>query len=93
MNICISLNPSDFNLHQALSQSDFNNMNDLLIGTIIVTENYEWQEHNAFIANLLAHHFNTHIVRWKKKIKFNKWSGMPNTDEQILYAEEQTCFY
>ena len=93
MNTGISLTPSDFELYQTLSQSDFNNMNDLLFGTIIVTGNYEWQELNAFIANLWAHHFNTHIVWWKKKIKYNKWSGMPNTDEQILYAEKQTCFY
>ena len=68
-------------------------MNYLFFGTIIVTGNYEWQELNAFVANLWAHHFNTHIVWWKKKIKYNKWSGMPNTDEQILYAEKQTCFY
>ena len=72
MNTGISLTPSDFELYQTLSQSDFNNMNDLLFGTIIVTGNYEWQELNAFIAKLWAHHFNTHIVWWKKKIKYNK---------------------
>ena len=93
MNTGISLTPSDFELYQTLSQSDFNNMNDLLFGTIIVSGNYECQELNAFIANLWAHHFNTHIVQWKKKMTYNKWSGMPNTDEQILYAEKQTCFY
>ena len=59
MNTGISLTPSDFELYQTLSQSDFNNMNDLLFGTIIVTGNYEWQELNAFFANLWAHHFNT----------------------------------
>ena len=67
-------------------------MNDLMFGTIIVTGNYEWEELNAFIANLWAHHFNTHIVWQKKKIKYNKLSGTPNKDEEII-AEKQTCFY
>ena len=62
MNTWISLTPSDFELYQTLSQSDFNNMDDLLFDTIIVTGNYERQELNSFIANLWAHHFNTHIV-------------------------------
>ena len=93
MNTGISLTASDFELYQTLSQSDFKNMNDCLFGTIIVTGNYEWQELNAFITNLWAHHVNTHIASWKKKIQHNKWSAMPNTDEQILYAEQQTCFY
>ena len=52
MNTGISLTPSDFELYQTLSQSDFNNMNDLLFGTIIVEGNYEQQELNAFIGNL-----------------------------------------
>ncbi len=38
------LTPSDFELYQTFSQSDFNNINDLLFGTIIVTGNYERQE-------------------------------------------------
>ena len=71
VNTWIPLTPSNFELYQTLSQSDFNNMNDLLLGTIIVTGNYGCQELNVCIANLWVHHFNTHIVQWKKKIKYN----------------------
>ena len=53
--------PSDFKLYQTLSQSDFNNINDLLFGTIIITD-YEHQELYAFIGNLWEQH-DTHVVR------------------------------
>ncbi len=43
MNTGISLTPSDFEFYQKLSQSDFNNMNDLLFGNTFVTGNYEHQ--------------------------------------------------
>ena len=26
-------------------------------------------------------------------IKYKKWSGLTKMDEEILYAEKQTCFY
>ena len=89
----VMLTPSDFKLYKTLSHSDFNNLNDFLYGTIIVTGNYERQELNASIVNLWAHHFNTHVVRWKNRIKYNKWSGIPHTDEEIMCAEKQSCFY
>jgi len=59
----IMLIPSDFQLYQTLSHSDFNNLNDFLYGTIIVTGNYERQELNTFVAKLWACHFKTHVVR------------------------------
>ena len=40
----VMLTPSDFELYQTLLHSDFNNLNDFLYGTIIVTGNYERQE-------------------------------------------------
>jgi ABC-type methionine transport system ATPase subunit len=49
-------------LQQTLLHSDLNKLNDFSYGTLIVTGNYERQELNAFIANLWAHHFNTHVV-------------------------------
>jgi len=89
----IMLTPSDFKLYETLSHSDFNNLNDFLYGTIIVTGNYERQELNVFIANIWAHHFNTHVVRWKNRIKYDKWSEKPQTDEEIMHVEKQACFY
>ena len=29
----------------------------------------------------------------KKRIKYDKWSGIPQTDEEIMHVEKQACFY
>ena len=51
----VMFNPSDFKLYQTLSHSGFNNLNDFLYGTIIVTRNYERQELNTFVATPFQH--------------------------------------
>ena len=68
-------------------------MNDFLYGTISVTRNYKHYKLNAFVANLWSHHFNTHVARWKKRIKYDKWSEIPLTGDEIMHAEKQACFY
>jgi len=29
----------------------------------------------------------------EKQTKYNRWKGQPNTNEEILEAKKQTCFY
>ena len=45
------------------------------------------------MAELWAKHFKTHIIRWKKSIRYSKWNGMPRTSDAIDEAEKQSCFY
>jgi hypothetical protein len=45
------------------------------------------------MATLWAKHFNTHMVRWNRKIKYDRWSGQPHSDESLQEAEKQACFY
>jgi hypothetical protein len=33
------------------------------------------------------------LLDGKKRIKYNKWSGIPHTGEEIMCAEKQSCFY
>ena len=93
MNAGSKITPLDLELYKTLSSSDLRNLNELLYATIIVTGNYERQELNSFVAGLWARHFHTHVVRWKKKVKYDRWKGRPSTEEEMQEAEEQTCFY
>ena len=83
----------DLELYKIFTEEDINDLNEFLFSTIIVTGNYERHEFNAFMAQLWARHFNTHVIRWKKKIKDDKWKGKPRCDEALRDAEQQSCFY
>jgi hypothetical protein len=87
------MTPKDLEIYQTVSQSKLNQLEDLLFATIIVTGNYERQELNAFVANLWAHYFHTHVIRWQKHMKYNQWKGRPQTDKAIKHAMQQSCFY
>jgi hypothetical protein len=87
------ITPYDLKIYKTLSKEDLIDLEKFLFGTIIVTGNYERQEINAFMATLWAKHFNTHVVRWKRKIKYDRWSGRPHSDESLQEAEKQACFY
>jgi hypothetical protein len=45
------------------------------------------------MAHLWVKHFNTHIIRWKRKINYERWKGKPRLDEDLKEAEKQSCFY
>jgi hypothetical protein len=66
------ITPHDLEIYKTLSKEDLIDSEKILFGTIIVTGNYERQEINAFMATLWAKHFNTHVVRWKCKIKYDR---------------------
>jgi hypothetical protein len=93
MNSGQTINPRDFDLYRTVSESDLKNLDEFLFGTIIVTGNYERQELNSYMANLWAKHFNTHVIRWKRKINYDKWKGKPRSDNALNEAEKQCCFY
>jgi hypothetical protein len=69
------------------------NVRNFLYSTIIVTGNYERQELNTFVAQLWAKHFGTHLVRWKRKIKYDLWRGQPRGEDAQQDAEQQSCCY
>jgi len=88
------MTPSDLNLYKTLSRSDLNDINEILYARIIVTGNYERQELNVFVAaGIWARHFRTHVIRWEKQTKCDKWKGQPNTEEEISEAKKETYFY
>ena len=69
--------PSDLDLYKTLSVSNLKDITELLYATIIVTGNYERQELNRLVASMWAHNFGTHVIRWKKKIKYDQWKADP----------------
>ena len=93
MNSGSKMTSEDFNLYKTFSSDDLKNLDDFLMSTVIVTGNYERQEINSFMLGLWAKQYNTHIVRWKRKMKYDKWRGRPRTNEALLNAEQQSCFY
>jgi hypothetical protein len=88
-----TITPQDFDLYRTVSASDMKNLDEFLFGTIIVTGNYERQELNSYMATLWAKHFNTHVIRWKRKVNYDKWKGKPKSDDALDEAEKQNCFY
>ena len=93
MNSGAKMTPSDLNLYKTLTESDINDPNELLYSTIIVTGNHERQELNAYVAGVWARKFSTHVIRWKRHIKEDRWKGRPRTEEALKLAEKQACFY
>jgi len=93
MNMGMTVTPSDFELYRTLSLSDTRNKDQFLYSTIVVSGNYERQEINSYIAQFWAHHYKTHVVRWKRKIKYSKWNGAPRLEEELANAESQACFW
>ena len=93
MNMGKTITPSDFELYKTLSLSDTKNKDQFLHSTIVVSGNYERQEINHYIAQLWAHYYKTHVVRWKRKIKYSKWKGMPRSEQELANAESQACFW
>ena len=93
MNMGMTVTPSDFELYRTLSLSDTRNKDQFLYSTIVVSGNYERQEINSYIAQFWAHHYKTHVVRWKRKIKYSKWNGAPRSEEELANAESQACFW
>jgi len=92
MNSGSKISPSDLSLYKQLTKEDLT-PEKFLFGTIIVTGNYERHELNAFQSQLWAHHFNTQIIRWKKRINYDKWIGRPATEEKLHEAEKENCFW
>ena len=93
MNMGESITPKDLELYKTLSLSDTKNKDSFLHSTIVVSGNYERQEINNFIVQLWAQHYKTHVIRWKRKIKYGKWKGMPHSEEELANAETQACFW
>lgn len=93
MSAGLKMTTRDLDIYKTLSQQDLTNLDKFLYGTIIVTGNYERQELNAFMATIWAKRFKTHVVRWKRKIKYDRWFGQPRSDELLREAEKQACFY
>ena len=93
MNSGAKMNPSDLSLYKTLTDSDLKDPNELLFSTVIVTGNHERQEINAFVAGVWARTFGTHVIRWKRRIKEDRWKGRPRSDEALKVAEKQACFY
>ena len=58
----------------------------------MVTGNYERHELNAFMAKLWAQYFQTHIVRWKKRVKLRQWENKP-APSQLDTIQEEACFW
>jgi hypothetical protein len=93
MNSGNAITPEDLELYKTFTEEDMKDLDNFLFSTIIVTGNYERHEFNAFMAHLWALHFNTHVIRWKKKVRDDKWKGKPRCDEALREAEQQSCFY
>eukprot|EP00956_Cyclotella_meneghiniana_P013072 scaffold18715_cov36-Cyclotella_meneghiniana.AAC.1 len=87
------MTPRDFDLYENLGEADFEKLGDFLHSTIIVTGNYERLELNALMASLWAKHYNTHVIRWKRNVKYDKWKGRPQNEGALKHAEGQNCFY
>ena len=93
MNSGSKITSDDFNLYDNLGSADFENFGDFLHSTIIVTGNYERIELNALMASLWAKYYNTHVIRWKRNVKYDKWKGRPRNEDALRHAEQQNCFY
>ena len=64
-----------------------------MYGTTIVTGNYEYQELKSIYCRPLCTPFQDRSCEMKEQIKFNKYNGIPQTDEEVMHADKQACFY
>jgi hypothetical protein len=85
--------PDDLKMYKTVNRTSIKDLTELLFATIIVTGNYERQELNAFVAKLWAVYYKTHVIRWKRQIRYDRWKGQPRSDEDMTEAQKQNCFY